>query len=499
MASSQGPILALLQIPAEWRSDIEAAFGRVWTGRLVHAEHVDALPEPPALGIIAAHRVDDLFRIAALEQQRSPDTVLLAITEAARPLRSRRDGVPSNVPWTLSPRELEDARLLGIAMRFVLEVGACRGTERRLQALLPMSERGYVASATAHALVNPLMSLLTNLELARLQLGIAVAGGEGVHLPLLLGIVTDALEAARHLVQVASDLGRASGRSGRVVAVDVGSVLDTACRLTARTLAGIEIRRVGRRTALALVDQTRLCQVFLNLLRNAAQGLQDQAAPWIEIRLEQEDDEVAVWTSDNGSGIGGNIVDRLFDPGSTTRAGGTGLGLALCRQYLTEMSGTIALSRTSPAGTTFEIRLRAAPRVSEGPTLVPEEGRETARILVVDDVYLIQQAIARVLVSTHEVHTAATPSEAMQLLEENPRYDLLLIDLHLREQSGLDFYEQLVQHYPALKTKVVFLSGAFDPKTLAYLEQNEVPWMCKPFGAEELRALVSTVLSTRSP
>lgn len=463
---------------------------------MIRSEYLDTGPDLPTLAIVAGRTPEDTLRIALLQEKRSPDVALLVVTDVARKLRGQRGALPPNVSWAVSPDELSDVRFLALVMRYAIEVAGRRRLERRLQGVLPMAEMGSVASATAHEIGNPLTSLLTNLELARTQIANAISAREGVDLSALLGTVTDALDGSRHLARVASDLGRASGRAGRLVTIDVRQVLDTARRLALEPLRGVEVRTTGRMSALGRVDETRLCQVFLNLLKNSGRALRSRTSGAIDLMVEQQLDEVVIRITDNGPGIPEGVARRLFEPWFTTTAEGTGLGLALCRQYLAEMGGTIELARTSPEGTTFEIRVPGGEPATARPTLVPDSEKRAIRILVLDDAVLIRRAIERALTPTHVVHSADTPAEALMRLNEQ-QYDVIFVDLHLGTSSGIAFYEELLDRLPDRAARVVFLSGAFGEADLAYLERRNLPWVRKPFGAEELRDTVAELLGTR--
>ena len=75
--------------------------------------------------------------------------------------------------------------------------------------------------------------------------------------------------------------------------------------------------------------------------------------------------------------------------------------------------------------------------------------------------------------------------------------NVVFVDLHLGGASGIEFYEELVDRFPDRAGKVVFLSGSFGEADLAYLERRNLPWVRKPFGAEELRDMVAEFMGNR--
>jgi len=101
-------------------------------------------------------------------------------------------------------------------------------------------------------------------------------------------------------------------------------------------------------------DPRRLRQVFANLLANAAQA---QERGEIEISADRIDGAAAVRIHDGGPGIPAAVRERLFDPFLTTKAGGTGLGLAVAKMIVERHGGTLSLVDDGRPGATFEVRL----------------------------------------------------------------------------------------------------------------------------------------------
>lgn len=100
-----------------------------------------------------------------------------------------------------------------------------------------------------------------------------------------------------------------------------------------------------------------LNQVFMNLLVNASQAIPGHGT--ITIRTRPGDDEVLVEVEDSGSGVAPENLDRIFEPGFTTRGAriSMGLGLAIARQIIDRHTGRITVRSAPGAGTTFAVRL----------------------------------------------------------------------------------------------------------------------------------------------
>ncbi len=104
-------------------------------------------------------------------------------------------------------------------------------------------------------------------------------------------------------------------------------------------------------------DRVRLEQVFVNLIQNALDAFAGRDGGRIDLRVNQEGGEVDVDIVDNGTGMPAEVQRRLFTPFTTGRAEGLGLGLAIARDILREFGGDLTLVATTPAGTTFRVRL----------------------------------------------------------------------------------------------------------------------------------------------
>jgi Na+/proline symporter/nitrogen-specific signal transduction histidine kinase len=143
-----------------------------------------------------------------------------------------------------------------------------------------------------------------------------------------------------------------------------GSLRDALDRAVSSAAIGedgvkLEIQRDPVKEDILLhTDLDRLSQVFINLIANARKYC-DAAAPRLIIRVMQEADRVVVDFQDNGSGIGPDAIDMIFEKFarvSDQKAGGAGLGLAICRQVMTRLGGSVDYVPTK-RGATFRVVL----------------------------------------------------------------------------------------------------------------------------------------------
>ena len=105
-----------------------------------------------------------------------------------------------------------------------------------------------------------------------------------------------------------------------------------------------------------VADPTALRQVFSNLMRNSKEAERPGTAVAITAQVEDKGHQKLIRISDNGSGIPQDKLAKIFIPFFTTKAEGTGLGLALVHRIVTDHGGAVSVS-SSKTGTTFTIAL----------------------------------------------------------------------------------------------------------------------------------------------
>jgi two-component system, sporulation sensor kinase E len=107
---------------------------------------------------------------------------------------------------------------------------------------------------------------------------------------------------------------------------------------------------------MVVADGELLKQVFLNLCKNAIEAMQDGGLLTIRLSLGEAENTLLVEVIDTGPGIPHHAMDKVFEPFYTTKENGTGLGLPICRQILSEIGGSIEVASAS-SGTTVRVGL----------------------------------------------------------------------------------------------------------------------------------------------
>jgi PAS domain S-box-containing protein len=381
-------------------------------------------------------------------------------------------------------------------------------TERKqLQAHLVVADRlasvGTLGAGVAHEINNPLAYMLVNLHLIREGLDRLEHVVPAAPVASLQQLVRETTEGAERIATIVRDLKvfARGEQEQRLMPVDVRRAVELACKM-ADNVVRHRARLVTEFEPVAPVEasESRLCQVFLNLLLNAAQAIPEDGpqANEHEIRVvirAEERGRVVVEVRDTGMGMAPEVLGRIFDPFFTTKpvGVGTGLGLSICHGIIESMGGSIQAESEPGRGSTFRVVLRAATRELEVlPRLATAvQNNARARILVVDDEPNVTLALQRSLAADHEVATANSAQAALRLVSEGSRYDLILCDVMMPGMTGMDLYNELGRCAPEQAGRMVFMTGgAFTPRTVSFLREVPNLKISKPLDLTQLRELV---------
>jgi signal transduction histidine kinase len=159
---------------------------------------------------------------------------------------------------------------------------------------------------------------------------------------------------------------------GSIPPVDLKPPIGRALRMARARLGGTTAVQVALGDAPAVrMPASRVTQIALNLFLNAADALSGR--PWsanlVEVRLDTVEHWAVIEVQDNGPGLDPETRTQLFAPGTSTKPGGTsmGLGLAICRELARASGGDISVSSPPSGGTLFRVVLPPAAGGSRGP------------------------------------------------------------------------------------------------------------------------------------
>jgi PAS domain S-box-containing protein len=420
-----------------------------------------------------------------------PDDSLSWIRINALPLRRPEDPSPYAVVTTFH------------------DVTAAKHAQESAQRLA-LQERlvttGTLAAGVGHEINNPLTFIVTNIDFL-----LEVAGPAGSQpTPAWDDVrqaLRDAREGAERVRTIVRGLQALAREDSRPTPTSVVDAIDVSI-----TIAAHEVRhKATLTTALGstppvLADRSRLSQVIVNLVVNAAQAFPTgdicKNRIWVTSGVEP-DGRVFIAVRDNGPGVPADLRGRIFNPFFTTKPSGvgTGLGLSISHNIVLALGGVLTLESSEGGGATFRVVLPAASGTATGarPSLARPASRR-GRILVVDDEATVVATVRRVLGKDHDVTTLTDPREAVARLAEGDPYDLVLCDVTMPYLSGRALYEQTLRERPANAARFVFMTGgATDDATQSFLQTASNPHVTKPFTLDALRQVASRFVSSIPP
>ena len=413
---------------------------------------------------------------------------------------------------TVSP--LPDDRVVWVARDVTARSRAelaLRESEDQLRQAQKMEAVGQLAGGIAHDFNNLLMAIMSNAELASLELTQSSAAGGHID------EIKHASRRARSLTQQLLAFSRKQMLQPRVL--DMNSVVSEAEQILRRVIGETISMSVVLEPALGRVkaDQGQLSQVVMNLAVNARDAMplggrisvrtsnRDVTAK--EVRAHRglrEGRYVAVEVSDTGVGMDEQTKARIFEPFFTTKPPGQGTGLGLSTAYgiVKQSGGYIAVDSAPSAGTTFTVFL---PRVFESPDhtftpahvdVVPAHSRGT--ILLVEDEAAVREATKRMLRKFgFTVIEAKDGEEAVRMWSSAAdTVDVVLTDVVMPAMGGAELARVLRDRSPDLR--VVFMSG-YTQGTLdsSAMDENATRFLPKPFTADQLVGTLKEMIGDR--
>ncbi len=249
-------------------------------------------------------------------------------------------------------------------------------------------------------------------------------------------------------------------------------------------------------------DPTRLEQIFVNLLNNAAKYTEPGGRIEVAVRICATDEMVAT-IEDNGIGMQPELVAgafELFTQGDRTMArseGGLGIGLTLVRSLVTMHGGKVsATSAGIGKGSRFTVRLPLKASVRTTPPVLGRQAEPDcparARILVVDDNIDAAEGLAQILtLHGHEVHTSNDGPAALSLASRIP-LDVILLDIGLPGMDGFKVASQL-RKSPRGSALIVAVSG-YGHEHAAVRSSEKLAfdhYLVKPIDLGALRHLIA--------
>ncbi len=395
---------------------------------------------------------------------------------------------------------------------FVRDISARVENERELIAARDEAQRANYAkseflSRMSHELRTPMNAILGFSQILRLQ---ELTSSQ-------MDFIDEIITAANHLLVLIDellDLSRieAGNMALAIEAVDVKNVLQQAVKIIQPIITEreIELRSECQQSMLMLADRTRLLQIFVNLLSNAAKYNKPQGKIRIEC-LSVDEYMLRVCITDTGIGIATDNIDKLFQ--SFERLGaekagidGTGVGLALSQQLAQLMGGNLGVSSTQGEGSTFWCDMPLARYTNQarpGEQTASENPQPRVKdkqmVLYIED----NPANLRVVESLFQYHSnlyLLTANNGTSGLEQAQQYqpDVILLDINLPDINGFNVLSRLRENNSTRLIPVVALSADAMPLDIERgMKAGFTDYLTKPIKLDLLMQTLDKVLKPK--
>jgi len=285
--------------------------------------------------------------------------------------------------------------------------------------------------------------------------------------------------------------------------IDIAKVLDETLALRDYDLKVNNInleRQFEASVPVVIADPHQLEQVFLNIINNAVDALLEAGqGGTLQVKVYGADGHVFAEFHDSGPGI--KEPSRVFDPFYTTKTvgKGTGLGLSICYGIVKEHGGDITARNRAEGGATITVRLPAATNVALPESTSSGAQRELAiegRILLVEAEEAVLEFERDVLAGAGAHVVTLTTAEDLKGRLATESFDALILDGRMPGGwSAPEAYRWLLANHPGLEKHLLFtFSSVAEPEIRAFLQQNNVPCLVKPFEVADLIAQTRRLL-----
>jgi signal transduction histidine kinase len=380
-------------------------------------------------------------------------------------LNYRKDGTPFWNALFIGPIFDEDGKLL-YYFASQMDITERRATQDAYLQAQKMEAIGQLTAGMAHDFNNLLQVINGNLEVALLCL--------------------DRPDAARQQLERAQ---RAAMRAGKLTQqlltfarkqrlepkpVNINSLVVDFSDMLVRTLGGKIELRLDLRPGLpvCMIDAAHFEMALLNVLINARDAMPDGGEVTVATSIVRGEDRlkvhglphgtyVSLCVIDHGTGMPPDVLRRATEPFFTTKGPGTGLGLAMVHGFVQQSHGRLELASQPGQGTKVTMIFPIADTTAPGPdesSSAPGGPANDVKpcVLVVEDNDDVRELAEQVLeMEGYAVESAASGEQALALLRQGARVDLLFTDVVMPGgMNGLDLVEQARTLHPGLPVLV---------------------------------------------
>ncbi|MBV1866891.1 MAG: PAS domain S-box protein [Marinosulfonomonas sp.] len=274
------------------------------------------------------------------------------------------NGTPIPLRVSASVVQLQEARCILFIAQDMREYLKAEQRARKLQADLHhgarVSSMGELASGLAHELNQPLAAMMNYLQACKMLIDAADTGAPGKVLEYLSKAAAQAERAGKIISGLRSfvqkgECNRTAGDLNEIAKEAIGLLAPnaTAEGIDFRTIFSSDLPRIS-------VDRIQIQQVVFNLVRNAIEALSTVADAQLTVTTSaSNDNSVQICISDNGPGVSDDMLTKLFVAFTTTKSGGMGVGLSICKSIVEDHGGQIRADRNPGGGLRFAVTLPA--------------------------------------------------------------------------------------------------------------------------------------------
>jgi signal transduction histidine kinase/ActR/RegA family two-component response regulator len=363
--------------------------------------------------------------------------------------------------------------------------------EGRLLQAQKMDAIGQLTGGIAHDFNNLLSAVLGGLHLLERRVPLEERD------QLIVGQMRHAAEQGAELVRRMMAFARKQELTP--ISVDPQLLCQSVAGLVEHTLAGtIKVDWSCTEGADNLyVDRQQLELALVNLILNARDAMPEGGT--INVAIDALDDDggdeqhggrlVRIRVSDQGQGIAGEIIDRITEPFFTTKESGkgTGLGLSMVAGFVEQSGGKLRIDSREGHGTTVELVLPSTRQLAPAEAVKnsqPRSAPSAKAVLLVDDDEAVRTVLGEQLREMgFAVDEVDNGRSAIERLERNGGYDVLLTDFAMPGMNGLDTIKSAVMARPSLHA--LLMTGYADEDAVANARQS-VPVIRKPIDLDEL-------------
>ena len=328
--------------------------------------------------------------------------------------------------------------------------------------------------------------------------------------------VKDIVTASDNLLEIVNgvlDISKIEANKIEIIKkeYDTRKMFDELCKLTKVRIGEKPIEFISKidedLPKVLYGDSTRVKQVILNLLTNAAKYT-DEGKIEFDVKSVKKDNTVKliISVSDTGKGIKEKDVAKLFnkferleEEDSTIE--GTGLGLAITKKLLDLMHGTITVDSTYGKGSKFTISLdqgyveKPSIKFEDTNMIISSLDLTGKRILLVDDNKLnIKVAMKLLEVYKAEITTLLSGEELLELLKKDKKFDIILLDDMMPKMSGTEAFNKIKEDNLYEGPIVALTANALTGEKEKYLEIGFDDYLAKPIEKIELNRVLKKYL-----